>query len=172
MLLSTYERRMCMKERNLYGRGHCPSIFIVTSLPFKSMLKIMRMRPRAMKNDGRPRVLSPVYFVPPTMCHHLVRVMRDMTNLSSKLYCVIVLFSLCETETHPLVSNTCTTASTRTLTGNPSRESNNYWRLNLIVEIDTRKMQEVIWSKFHKILIIIRYAVEYYIHWNREILFV
>lgn len=96
------------------------------------------------------RVLSPVYFVPPTMCHHLVRVMRDMTDLSSKLYCVIVLFSLCKTETHPLVSNTCTTASTRTLTGNPSRESNNYWRLNLIVEIDTRKMQEVIWSKFIK----------------------
>lgn len=144
MLLSTYERRMCIKERNLYGRGYCPSIFVVTSLPFKSMHKIMRMRPRAMKNDGRPRVLSPVHFVPPTMCHHLVRVTRDMTDLSSKLYCVIVLFSLCETRTYPLVSYTCTTASTRTLTGNQSHESNNYWRLDLIVEIDTKKMREVI----------------------------
>lgn len=42
----------CVKGRNLYAWGHCPSIFVVINLSFKSISKIMRMRPCAMKDDG------------------------------------------------------------------------------------------------------------------------
>jgi len=82
------------------------------------MFKIMRMRPCAMKDDGRlaNRILSLAHFVPSIM-YRLVRIVRDMTDLYSKIYCAIVFLSFCKTNTYSLVSHICT-ASTGISTGN------------------------------------------------------
>ncbi|KYM79563.1 Leucine-rich repeat-containing protein 15 [Atta colombica] len=73
------------------------------------MSKIMRMWSYAMKDNGwlGNRILSLMHFVPSMMCC-LVRTVRDMTDLSSKIYCVIVFLSLCKTNTYSFVSHMCT----------------------------------------------------------------
>ncbi|XP_011340233.2 platelet glycoprotein V [Ooceraea biroi] len=81
------------------------------SLPPKSMFKIMRMRPRAQWRTtvGCEFHSQSVHFVLPTMCC-LIRVICD---LFSRIYCVIILLSLCEATTCSLVPYACTVASTR-----------------------------------------------------------
>lgn len=100
---------------NLYARGHCPSIFVITSLPSKLMSEIMRMRPcgdegrRPAGRESRPRP----HFVPTHRCPSYPWLVRDMTDLSWRIYRLIVLFSLCETRGKcSLIPYVCATAST------------------------------------------------------------